>query len=82
MSQPERPLPTLRAVQERFTQVRGEQHRTELELQYCPRLRRRRRHELERETAYLDGLAEGLRLSIRAANGEPPPPTDPGKSSN
>lgn len=81
MAQAERPLPNLDAVLNRRDQADGERHRTELALEFCPRWRRGRRRELAIELARLEGFSEGVRMCLRAAEGKPPPPTDPGKGS-
>lgn len=81
MAQPERPLGTIESVRGRLADVRGKQHRTELELRYCPHWRWSTRRTLKCEIEYLSGLAEGLRLSVGLAESGVFPPTDPGKPS-
>ena len=58
----ERPLPGATAVRLRRDGIAHDLSTAMLDLRLCPWFRWRRRAQLRRDVAYLEGMAEGLRL--------------------
>lgn len=69
----ERPLPTSEAIRDRRARVEEELKEKRLDLRLTSRWRPWRRIELNVDIAYLEGLAEGLRLG--GAGGSRPDPS-------